>query len=509
MPSSTSTDAGVEAADWIEKHCAHVKGEWAGHKLKLQPWQRADIVEPLFGTLRPDGLRQFRTGLVGIPRKAGKSTLGAAIALRLLFKDGEPGAEVYSCAADREQARIVFEIARGMVEANSAMSKIAKVYRNAIVVQRTASTYKVLSADAFTKHGLSPHGVIFDELHAQPNRELWDVMTTGQGARRQPLTLAITTAGFDRDSICWQIYEYGRKVEAGIHEDPTFFFRWWGVEPGEAWDDEATWGRAQPNLGISVSLDFLRAEANQAKAQPARQNTFRRLYLNEWTQASERWIDLAAWDATAGMVVEDQLAGRRCFGGLDLASSTDIAALCWDFPGTDGHEAIWRFWIPEDKLADLDARTAGAASVWVRQGLMEATPGNVIDYGAILDQIDRDAQAFDIEAIAFDRWGATQLAQELLDLGLLLIPFGQGFASMSAPTKELERLILDGRYVHGGNPVMRWMADNVVVRQDPAGNIKIDKARSTEKVDGMVAAVMALDLAVRAEPKKTFRVAGF
>jgi phage terminase large subunit-like protein len=278
MARTTSTKAD-EVAGWIQRNCAHVKGEWAGQKLELQPWQR-EIIDPLFGTVAKDGRRQYRTALIGIPRKAGKSTLGAALALRLLFRDGEPGAEVYSAAADRDQAAIVFEIARGMVEANAGMAKLAKVYRRSIVVPRTGSTYKVLSADAYTKHGLSPHGVIFDELHAQPNRELWDVLTTGQGARRQPLTIAITTAGYDRESICWELYDYGRKVQAGVIDDPTFFFRWWGVEADEDWEDEEVWERAQPNLGISVSREFLRSEARQAKHQPARQNTFRRLYLN-------------------------------------------------------------------------------------------------------------------------------------------------------------------------------------------------------------------------------------
>lgn len=508
---ATSTDAGVGAAAWVERNCTHVKGEWAGRPLALEAWQRDEVVVPLFGTLNPDGTRRYRTALIGIPRKAGKSTLGAAVALKLLFRDGEPGAEVYSAAADRDQAAIVFEIAKGMVEANPGMSKIAKVYRRAIVVPRTGSTYKVLSADAFTKHGLSPHGVIFDELHAQPNRELWDVLTTGQGARRQPLTVAITTAGYDRESICWEQYDYGRKVAAGVVDDPTFFFRWWGVGDGEQWDDEAVWEKAQPNLGVSVSREFLRAEARQAKAQPARQNTFRRLYLNEWTQAAARWIDLSAWDATAGLVVEADLKGHRCYGGLDLASTTDVAALCWDFPDDDdeAHDALWRFWVPEERLPDFDARTAGQASVWAREGWLTVTEGNVIDYRAVLDRIDRDARAFDVAEVAYDRWGMTQLSQDLIDGGMAVVPFGQGFASMSAPTKELERLILDRRYRHGGNPVMRWMIDNVVVRTDPAGNLKIDKGRSTEKVDGAVAAVMALDRATRNAQKRSFRVAGF
>ncbi len=501
----TSTERGDEVADWIERNCAHVKGEWAGQSLQLEPWQRDDIIGPLFGTLDRNGRRQYRTALIGIPRKSGKSTLGAALALRLLFRDGEQGGEVYSAAADRDQAAIVFEIAKGMVESNPTMAKIAKVYRRSIVVARTSSTYKVLSADAFTKHGLNPHGVIFDELHAQPNRELWDVLTTGQGARRQPLTIAITTAGYDRESICWELYDYGRRLASRQIKDPSLFLGWWGIAPEQKGDDAATRAAAPPNLGVSVSLEFLRTEARQAKNLPARQNTFRRLYLNEWTQSAARWIDLGKWDATAGMVDETKLNGRRCYGGLDLASSTDIAALAWDFPSDDGtHDAVWRFWIPEERLSDLDARTAGAASTWVREGRMSVTEGDGIDYRAILAQIDTDAQAFNVAEIAYDRWGMTQMAQDLADAEMTVVPFGQGFASMSAPTKDLERLVLGGQYRHGGNPVMRWMVDNVVTRSDPAGNVKPDKARSTEKIDGVVAAVMALDRATRHEgPKRS------
>lgn len=500
MSPSPAATTSTEVADWIERNCVHVKGEWAGTALKLEGWQREELIDPLFGTLNPDGRRQFRTALIGVPRKAGKSTLGAALALRMLFRDGEPGAEVYSAASDRDQAAIVFEIAQGMVEANPTMAKIAKVYRRSIVVPRTGSTYKVLSADAFTKHGLNPHAVIFDELHAQPDRELWDVLTTAQGARRQPLTVAITTAGYDRESICWEMYEYGRKVRSGQIDDPTFFFRWWGIHEDQAWDDEATWAGAQPNLGVSVSLEFLRSEARQAKNLPARQNTFRRLYLNEWTQSEARWIDLGKWDGSASIVDEHQLAGRRCYAGLDLASSTDIAALALDFPSEDGsHDVIWRFWVPEERLPALDARTGGQASVWVREGRMFTTPGDVIDYRSILAQIDVDARTFDLAEVAYDRWGMTQMSQDLTDAGMTVVPFGQGFASMSAPTKELERLVLTGQYRHGGNPVMRWMVDNVVTRMDPAGNVKPDKGRSTEKIDGVVAAVMALDRAISDE----------
>ncbi len=392
-----------------------------------------------------------------------------------------------------------------MVE-TGRLGKFAKVRRNWIEVKRPgypACMYRVLSSDAPTKHGLNPSGVIFDELHAQPNRELWDVLTTGQAARSQPLTIAITTAGFDRQTICWEQYDYGRKVKARIVEDPSFFFKWWGVEEGESWEDPEVWKRVNPNYGESVSASVLESEAQKAKHQPARQNTFRRLYLNEWTQSESRWIDPSVWDRTAGMVVETELAGRECCGGLDLASKVDIAALCWDFLASDGsHDAIWRFFVAADQLAELDKRTAGQASVWAREGFLSVNEGSTIREDAVLRQIDQDAKKFQVRRIGFDRWGATEIAQKLTESGIEVAEMGQGFASMSAPSKSFEALVLEGRYRHGGNPVMRWMIDNVVVRQDPAGNIKPDKQKSTEKIDGVVAAVMALDTSIRTAPKR-------
>lgn len=499
--SSVRAERAARVVDWIEKFCCHTKGEWAGKPFLLEAWQR-DIIDHIFGPADRSGARHVRTALIGIPRKNGKSSLGAALALYLLIGDDEPGAEVYSVAADREQARIVFGIASEMVRAGR-LAKYAVVRRNWIEVPRRQSIYRVLSADAPTKHGLNPHGVIFDELHAQPNRELWDVLTTGQAARRQPLTIAITTAGFDRETICWEQFDYGRKVQSKIVKDPTFYFKWWGVEEGEQWDDPDLWPRVNPNYGVSVSPKFLESEAEKAKHQPARQNTFRRLYLNEWTQAESRWIDLRAWDRTAGLVHEPNLAGRECAGGLDLATTTDIAALCWDFPSPDGsHDAIWRFFIAQDQLVKLDARTAGQASVWARDGFLTVNAGNVIDYAAIYRTFDQDAKTFNVRRLGFDRWGSRVFVQQVEDKGIPINEVGQGFASMSAPSKEFERLVLEGKYRHGGNPVMRWMIDNVVVRQDPAGNIKPDKEKSSEKIDGVVAAVMALDTATKLAPPR-------
>lgn len=503
---SRTTPSSEDVAAWIEKHCTHTKGEWAGQPLKLAGWQHKEIIKPLFGTLNKAGTRQYRTALIGIPRKAGKSTLGAAMALRLLFGDREPGAEVYSAAADREQAAIVFEIAKGMVEANPSWSKAAKVYRRSIVLEQHGRSYKVLSADAYTKHGLNPHGVVFDELHAQPNRELWDVLTTGQGARRQPLTVAITTAGYDKTSICYELFDYGQKVQSGIVKDPSFFFRWWGAEETEDWEAEATWERAQPNLDISVSREFLRTEARQAKHQPARQNTFRRLYLNQWTSANVRWLDLGLWDENAGLVNEDQLAGRECFGGIDLASTSDFTAWVLVFPG-DPVQVLARFFLPRTAL---EKRTAmrPMLEVWEREGFLTVTDGDVVDYDAVFRQVDADARKFNIQEVAHDPWNATDLVRRIDDAGMTVWPIQQTVNALSPASKELERLLGARQIRHGGNPILRWMADNVMVFTDSAGNIKPDRKKSTEKIDGIAALVDALAAMMRGEGPSVYESRG-
>ncbi len=490
------------AVNFFEKLLVHSKGEWAGLPFKLQDWQRDDVIRPLFGWKRADGTRRYRTAYIEIPRKNGKSTLCAGIALYLVFADGEPGAEVFSAAADRDQAAIVFDEAKAMVQASPHLARRSEAYKRSIVVQAAHSVYRVLSADAFTKHGLNPSGIVFDELHAQPNRDLWDVLKTGAGARRQPLMVAITTAGYDRNSICWEQHEYARQVLAGVIDDPSYFAYIAAAEPEDDWQDPAVWAKANPSLGVTVKPDFLASEAALAAQTPAYQNTFRRLYLNQWTQQETRWLDLAKWDVCGEVFDPAALKGAPCYAGLDLASTTDIAALVLVFLDDSDPANFFvlpHFFIPGDNIAERVRRDRVPYDVWVRQGLITATEGNVIDYKAILTKLDELARAFDIRELAYDRWGATKLIQDIGEQGLEVVPFGQGFASMSAPTKELLNLVLSGRLHHGGNPVLRWMADNMVVRTDPAGNIKPDKGKSTEKIDGMVALVMAIDRATRNE----------
>ena len=495
--------AADRACEFFPRYLRHLKGPKAGKPFELEKWQRDEIVRPLFGWKRPDGTRRYRTVYIFIPRKNGKSSLAAGLGLYTLFADGEMGAEVYSAAGDRDQAAIVFDAAKAMVEASPPLASRSELYRRSIIFPKRASTYKVLSSDAPTKHGLNAHGIIFDELHVQPNRELWDTLTTSTGARRQPLTVALTTAGYDRTTICWEVHDYAVKVKKGIVKDDFFLPVIYGADEGDDWTNPETWKKANPNIGVSISMDYLAEQCRRAQEVVGYENTFRRLHLNQWTQQSKRWLSIEKWDASGmagGPIDLDALRGRKCYVGLDLASTTDVAALVYLFPWDDGSfKVLPRFFIPEDTLQERSRKESDMYGLWTKMGLMTATEGDVIDYAAITRQIEEDSKVFNILEIAFDRWGATQIVQDIIALGLKVVPIGQGFASMSAPTKELIRLVLAKLMHHGGNQVLRWMADNMAVKQDPAGNIKPDKEKSSEKIDGMVALVMALARAITGE----------
>lgn len=494
--------AAERAVGFFEDLLVHVKGEWAGEPIRLAPWQADDIIRTLFGWKRSDGTRRYRTVYVEIPRKNGKSTLAAGLALYLLVADGEPGAEVYSAAADRSQAGIVFGLAKAMVESCRELAGVCKAYARSIVIEPRHSSYHVLSADVPTKHGLNAHGVIFDELHAQPNRDLWDVLTTSTGSRRQPVVLAITTAGYDRHSICWEVHDYAVKVRDGVIEDDAFLPVIYAAEEGDDWQAPATWAKANPNLGVSVKPEYLEREAKRAREVAAYENTFKRLHLNLWTEQATRWLPMESWDACAGEADADALRGQRCFAGLDLSSTTDLSALVLFFPA--GGQVLAFYWIPEEKLRERSRRDRVPYGLWASQGLLDATPGNVVDYAFIRSRLNALAGEYEIAEVAYDPWGATKLVTELGDDGFTMVPFRQGFASMSPACKELETLVLGGQLRHGGHPLLRWNAANVAVRQDPAGNLKPDKAKSTDRIDGIVALLMAVDRATRsAAPAKS------
>ena len=487
-------------AVFFERALRHSKGEWAGQPVMLEPWQQF-IVGSLLGWKREDGSRRFRTGYVEVPRKNGKTLLAAGLGLFLTAADGEPGAEVYSAATTREQARLSHGEAVRMVKQSAALKRELRLFRDNIHSERTFSKFEPLSSDHGTLDGLNVHGAICDELHAWPRRELWDVLETATSARRQPLMLAITTAGFDRQSLCWQMHEYAGKVLDGLVEDDSFFGIIYGLDEGDSWEDEGSWWKANPNLGVSKSIDDLRRLAARAREMPAQLNAFLRLHLDVWTQSKTRWMKPEVWaGCNLGAVEEAALAGRPCYGGLDLSTTTDISALVWVFPPEGEKEpyvVLPRFWVPEENMVLRSRNDRVPYEAWARAGLIAATPGSVIDYDFILEQVARDVAQFQVKEIAFDRWGATRLTTQMVDRGWTVVEFGQGFASMSAPMKELEKLALSRELNHGGNQVLAWMADNVMASTDPAGNIKPDKAKSREKIDGVVALIMGLDRALR------------
>ena len=489
------------AVAFIQELC-HTKGTWAGKKFQLLDWQE-QIIRDIFGTVKQNGYRQFNTAYIEIPKKNGKSELAAAVALLLLCGDGEQRAEIYGCAADRNQAKIVYDVAADMVRFCPALEKRVKILESAkkLIYLPTNSTYQVLSADVANKHGFNTHGVIFDELHTQPNRKLYYVMVQGSGdARMQPLYFLITTAGNNTESICYEVHQKALDIMSRRKIDPTFYPVIYGAGTDEDWTDPKVWKKANPSLGETIGLDKVQAACDSAKQNPGEENSFRQLRLNQWVKQSVRWMPMDKWDACAFPVNPEELEGRVCYGGLDLSSTTDLTSFCLVFPPEDEYEPYYilpYFWLPEDTLPLRVNRDHVPYDLWERQGFIQTTEGNVVHYGFIEKFIEKLGEVYNIREIAFDRWGAVQMVQNLEGMGFTVVPMGQGFASMSPPTKELMKLTLEKKLAHGGHPVLRWNMDNIFIRTDPAGNIKADKAKSTEKIDGAIACIMALDRAIR------------
>ena len=482
----------------------HTKGEFHGQPFHLLPWQEK-IIRDVFGTVRDDDptMRQYTTAYIEIPKKNGKSELGAAIALNMLINDDEWKAEVYSCASDRQQAAIVFDVAVDMVRQSPALMKRVKIIPSTrrMIYQPTGSIYQVLSSEVATKHGLNVSACIFDELHTQPTRALYDVMTQGSGdARKQPLWFLLTTAGTDRNSICWEVHQKALDILEGRKNDPRFYPVLFGLPDDADWTSEKNWYRANPSLDHTITIDKVRDAFRKAQETPADENQFRQLRLNQWVKQSVRWMPMDKWDECGGVVDPYALEGRTCYAGLDLSSTSDLTALVLVFPPTSEDEpyiALPFFWLPEETLSLRVRRDHVPYDQWAKRGFIQTTEGNVVHYGFIERFICELGERYDIREIAHDRWNATMMVQTLEDDGFTMVPFGQGFKDMSPPTKELMRLVLEHRLCHGGHPVLRWNMDNAFVRTDPAGNLKLDKEKSTEKVDGAVALVMALDRAMK------------
>jgi phage terminase large subunit-like protein len=486
----------------------HTQGELAGQPLNPDPWQIAYIIAPVFGWVHKNEagrwVRIIRNLYVDLPRKNGKSTLCGGFAIYLTAADGEAGAQVLAAATTSAQASYVFAPIKQLAQVAPALRGHVRPLQNRIIHARTNSYFGVVSSVAEALHGANVHGAIIDELHVHKTPDLVEAIETGTGSRSQPLVVKITTADDGRpNSIYARNRRYVEQLEAGVFKDPS---RYGVVFAALETDDpfsETTWRKANPGYGISPTKESLRTSAEQAKNSPAELASFLRLHLGIRTKQTTRFINLKDWDRNAGHIREEDLAGRGCWGGLDLGSVSDLTALAWIFPKDDrpGYDVIWRFWTPEDNLEALDKRTAGAASLWVAQGWLDVTPGNVTDYDYVKDQILRDMDSFDVVSVGYDRWNATQIVNDLVAEDVPLVKVGQGMFAMNPALKELQRLVLTGTrsepmLEHGGNPLMRWMVDNLAVATDASGNVKPDKANSGDKIDGVSALANAISEAL-------------
>lgn len=480
----------------------HSKGRWAGQIITLEPWQQA-CLWVLFGWQRADGTRRFRTSYWEVARKNGKSTIAAGLGLYLMIGDGEPGAEVYSAATKRDQARITHAEATRMVKKSPVLRKRVLCSRDHLSIADTATKFEPLGRDADSMDGLNVHGAIVDELHAHKSDEVWGVLETATGSREQAVIFGITTAGSDQSLFCYQLRDYAIKVlEGDNQQDDAFFAVIFTLDKDDDWADERNWVKANPNLDVSVRLDDLRDKAVKAKRMGSALTHFLTKHLNIWTKAAQLWLSPEKWKACGGHIDVGGLAGRMCYGGLDLSSALDITAWVLVFPPVDDDDryiVLCRFWVPEERIQERVMGGWSGYQEWERAGLIEATPGEVIDYEFVYAQIDRDARTYDIQEIGFDSWGAPQVYLRMAKEGMTMVEIRQGFRSMSPPMKKLEELIVGGKLAHGSNPVLTWMAYNLVAVRDPAGNIKPDKRDPEKKIDGMVALIMGLDRATRHE----------
>lgn len=500
-------DEAAEAIGFIEDCCTHIEGEKSGQKFILENWERS-IVANIFGWKHKDEfgreVRRYREVFVYVPRKNGKTPLVAAIALYVYFMDNEKGQQDYCAAGEKDQAGLVYRHMVGMIGNEPSMSSRCKIYRasKTITSETEGSFIRVLSADADTKHGGNSHLIIIDELHIQPNRDLVDTLITSTASanRKQPLVIYITTADYDRESICNEKYKYACGVRdydgkgAGFN-DPAFLPVIYEATNKDDWTSPETWRKANPNLGVSVSEDYLTRECKRAQETPTYENTFKRLHLNIRTQNDVKWIPLEKWDLCDGQEID--LAGRECYCGLDLSSTTDITAFVMIFPLDEGYAVLPKFWIPEENARQRERKDKVPYETWGRQGLIELTPGNVVDQSYIRKRISELNQTYQLKQLAIDRWNAGKITTELQEDGFDVVMFGQGFGSMNAPSKELEKLIIGRQLSHFGNPVLRWMAGNAAAETDAAGNVKPSKKKSTERIDGIVGLVMALGLAIQ------------
>lgn len=483
---------------FIETFCIHSKGRWAGQPYELMDWQKKEIIEPIFGWLGPDGTRRYRSGAIFTPKKNGKSTMMSALGLYFLIADKELGSEVYIAASDRLQAGIIYRECSALVKANPLLSARLEVVdsRNTIVDRSTMSRLAVLSSDSHRAEGLNAHAVLIDELHSQRDRRLFDALRWAGASRKQPFFCSISTAGFDRSpgAIWWEQWRYAQRVEADPASDPSFFGKVYTVpeqdDPRKYFEDESLWYSANPSLGVTITEEAFRADAKEAENNPAKLNAWLRYRLNVPTQSDVRWFTPDQW--SVGTKPLPDLAGRECYVGLDLASNRDITAMVALFPLDSGDFAAeCRFWIPEAQMREREYRDNIPFSQWAREGWLTITEGDICDYEQVHSDIVEYAQTRNVKQIAADRWGAAATITKLQGSGLDVVGFNQSFGAFTAAVGQLESMVLGGRLIHGGNPILSWMADNVALDEDSNGNRRPSKKKSTEKIDGIVSLCMA------------------
>ena len=484
--------AADKAISFIETFITHTKGELAGKPFILEDWQK-EIVGNIFGWKNEEtDLRKYRTVFIFLSRKNGKTTLCAAIAIYMLFADRERGAEIYCAASDRQQSGLLFEIAKGMILQNPELSSRGKVFRNSITNESKGNFFQAISSDSNTKHGFNSNCVLYDELHTAKNRDLWDTLTTSTGARREPLTIAITTAGYDRQSICYEVYLYAKKVRDGIIIDESFYPVIYEAEAEDDITSEEVWKKANPNYGVSLRKDYMERESKRAVELPSYQNTFKRLMLNIWTESQTKWIGHDEWMECYHDFDYSTLEGKECWGGLDLASTRDLSAFVLVF-NVNGKFIVRPYiFLPKENAKKRSDRDGVNYVEWLRDGHVFGTEGDVQDYHFIRAKINELSKKYRIQSICYDRWNASQIVIDLQNDGANLDPFGQGFVSMSMPTKALEVEIIAKNIIHDNNPCLNWCLSNITIQEDPAGNIKPNKSKSVDRIDPIVALIMAL-----------------
>jgi phage terminase large subunit-like protein len=489
--------AALRACAFIEL-LPHIKGKWAREKkkIRLEPWQ-VFIVCNIFGWYKADGTRRFHTAYIEVARKNAKSTLAAGIALYMLCADGEEGAEVFSAATTGDQARIVWEVAQRMVMKERRLREHfgLEAGAHAIFCEMSASAFKPLNAEASTQDGLNPHAAIIDELHAHKTRALWDVIESAFGARSQPLLAAITTAGSDRAGICYEQRTYVSKLLDRVQEDDSYFGIIFTIDDGDNWADEDVWIKANPNLGISVSLEYLRGKCTKALAVASAVNNFLTKHLDVWVSADTAWMDMRKWDACAdATLTEDQFAAEECISAIDLASKVDLCAKVKVFHRDGHYYAFGRYYLPEEaaEAGEGEKGKNSQYSGWAREDRLVLTSGNVTDYAVIKDDIRADCGRHRVLEVPYDPFQATQLSTELLKEKIPMVEMRPTVLNFSEPMKQLEALVLSGKFHHTGDPVLAWMVSNVVCHTDAKDNIYPRKERAENKIDGVVALIMAL-----------------